>query len=131
MLTIEIDFDVYKALTARRASEDVTCNDVLRELLGLSPRKSPSTLTGPEHVQGEWVCKGVRFPSGTEFRARYKGQFYYGKVESGALVVNGKRFNYVSPAAGSITRNSVNGWRFWECRLPGKSSWQMIESLRR
>jgi len=30
---IEIDFDVYKALTARRPSEDVTENDVLRQLL--------------------------------------------------------------------------------------------------
>ena len=34
MRNIEVDFDVYKALTLRRPSEGVSENDVLRELLG-------------------------------------------------------------------------------------------------
>jgi hypothetical protein len=131
MNTIEIDFDVYKALTLRRAAEDITYNDVLREVLGLSPKKSLAYSPASVPGQGDWVTKGVRFAVGTEFRASYKGQTYYGKVESGELVVNGKRFDSPSAAAVAITGNPVNGWTFWECRAPGKSSWQMIKSLRK
>ena len=35
MQSIEIDFEVYKALTARRTGEGDSPNDVLRRLLGL------------------------------------------------------------------------------------------------
>ncbi|MBI4205359.1 MAG: DUF2924 domain-containing protein [Betaproteobacteria bacterium] len=80
---------------------------------------------------GDWIAKGVRFPAGTEFRAHHKGQTYLARVESGALVLNGKRYDSPSAAAVSITGSAVNGWRFWEGRLPGEASWKMIESLRR
>jgi hypothetical protein len=130
MRTIEVDFDVYKALTMRRPSEDVTENDVLRELLQLprkrEPRPAPAT-----PAPGDWITKGVRFPAGTEFRAHYKGQTYLGRVESGALVLDGKPYDSPSAAAMSIARSAVNGWRFWEARLPGEAGWKMIESLRR
>ena len=133
MYTIDVDFEVYKQLTVRRATEDVTYNDVIRELLGLAqsgptPRAEQDAGESPE----DWVAKGVRFPVGTDFRAHYKGQMYTARVEGGVLVLaNGKRFDSPSAAAVSITGNSVNGWRFWECRLPGKSSWQLIEGMRR
>lgn len=130
-MNIEVDFDVFKVLTARRSSEDVTHNEVLRELLGLSPKKSRSGPIDFASGHGDWVTKGVRFPSGTEFRARYKGKTYYGKVESGALLVGNKRFDSPSAAAGAITGNSVNGWLFWECRIPGMESWQMLTSLKK
>ncbi len=132
MRTIEVDFDVFKAITARRPSEDVTDNDVLREVFGL-PRKAPSrTPPSPAAIaSGDWVTKGVRFPAGTEFRAIYKGQTFLARVEGGALVVNGKRYDSPSPAAVAITGSAVNGWRFWEARLPGQAGWKMIESLRR
>jgi hypothetical protein len=130
MMNIEIDFDVFKALTLRRSTEDISYNDVLRDLLGLSPRKSP---VPSKQVSGheDWVTKGVHFPIGTEFRAAYKGQTYNGKVESGGLVVDNKLFNSPSAAAVAITGHAVNGWTFWECRMPGKSSWQMIKSFRK
>lgn len=131
MMGIEIDFDVYKALTLRRSSEDVTYNEVLRELLGLSPKKNPDALANSAPGQGDWVSKGVHFPSGTEFRATYKGQTLYGKVDSGGFVVDGKRFNSPSAAAVAIAGHPVNGWTFWACRFPGKSSWQMLKSLRK
>lgn len=130
MRTIEVDFDVYKALTMRRPSEDITENDVLRELLGL-PRSSKSTPIANAPAPGDWVTKGVRLPAGTEFRANYKGQTYLGRVEGGALVLNGERFDTPSAAAMSITKNPVNGWTFWECRVPGRASWQMLKALRK
>lgn len=131
MTTIEIDFDVFKELTVRRATENVSYNDVLREILGISQTQTPVTTIAPEKTfAGGWTTKGVTFPEGTEFRSTYRGKTLTGKVQSGALIVNGQSFDSASSAAGSITGNSVNGWIFWECRLPGKSTWQLMKSLR-
>lgn len=130
MPTVQVDFDVFKALTMRRASEEVTENDVLRQLLGLSTYKPGPAQPGAP-APGDWITKGVRFPAGTEFRATYKGQTYLARVEGGALVLSGKRFDSPSAAAVSITRNAVNGWRFWEARLPGQAGWKIIEALRK
>jgi len=131
MMNIEIDFDVFKELTNRRATESMTYNDVLRELLGLNPLKTSVTSSASVSSAGDWTTKGVTFPAGTEFRANYKGRTLLGKVESGSLVVNGKRFDSPSAAAVSITGNMVNGWIFWECRMPGRTSWQTIKMLRK
>ena len=73
----------------------------------------------------------MRFPAGTEFRAKYKGQTWLGRVEGGALVVNGKRYDTPSAAAVAITENPVNGWTFWECRLPGQAGWKILKALRK
>ncbi len=131
MHTIEVDFDVFKQLTVRRTTESVSCNDVIRELLGLGQGKASAAKETTGSSPDDWVAKGVRFPAGTEFRASYKGQVRTGRVEGGALAVNGQRYDSPSAAAVAVTGSPVNGWRFWECRLPGKSTWQLIESLRR
>lgn len=130
MHTIDVDFDVFKAITMRRSSEDVTANDVLRQVLGLPSRKEP-TVPSARPEAGDWITKGVRFPAGTEFRAQYKGQTWLGRVEGGALVMNGKRYDSPSSAAVSITDNPVNGWTFWECRLPGQGGWKILKALRK
>lgn len=129
--TIDVDFDVYKQLIFRRATEQVTYNDIVRELLGLESGTSIASKSTNGQTLEDWVAKGVRFPSGTEFRASYKGKIFTARVEGGALALNGQHYDSPSAAAMSVTDSSVNGWRFWECRLPGQSSWQLIESLRR
>jgi len=129
MPSIEIDFDVFKALTARRTSEDMTENDVLRQLFNLGKR-GPLTKTDSP-VPDDWVAKGVRLPSGTELRSTYKGRTYLARVTSGALVLQGQRFDSPSAAAMSITSSAVNGWTFWEYKLPGQDRWQILKSLRR
>src|SRR5262249_21128913 len=126
MPTIEIDFDVFKALTARRTSEDVSENDVLRQLLRLGPRSSATWTDSP--AADDWVVKVIRLPAGTELRAAYKGRTYLARVAGGALELNGKRFDSASAAAMSITGNSVNGWTFWQCRLPGQAKWQVLKA---
>ena len=131
MHTIEVDFDVFKQLTVRRATEEDSYNDVIRELLGLSQAEATASKERNALSPEDWVAKGVRFPVSTEFRASYKGQVHTGRVEGGALSANGRRYDSPSAAAVAVTGNPVNGWRFWECRFPGKSSWQLIESLRR
>lgn len=129
MQTIEVDFDVFKELTMRRSSEEVTYNDVIRDLLELSPKNKAEPF---ENSGGEaWVQKGVSFPHGTEFRSTYKGRLYEAVVEDGALVMDGKRFESPFGAAGEITKSFVNGWRFWECKMPGSDSWKPIHEYRR
>jgi hypothetical protein len=133
MHTIEIDFDVFKALTVRRATEATTYNDVIRDLLKLGTPamvKQSATTTAYEASGHDWLCKGVRFPAGTEFRANYKGGVYYAKVERGSLVVDGKSVTSPSDAAKIVTNTNVNGWTFWNCRFPGESRWKQISGLR-
>jgi hypothetical protein len=125
----EVDFEVYKTLTMRRATESTTYNDVLRELLGLQPRQNGAA-PPQEPTGGAWEYRGARFPNGTDFRANYKGQTYSAKVEGGRLILNGDAMNSPSEAAHKITGNNVNGWRFWECRVPGETRWRVIEALR-
>lgn len=129
MRTIEVDFDVFKALTLRRPSEEISENDVIRELLGLPPR-AMRAVGMQEPAPGDWIAKGVRFPSGTEFRATYKGRTFLARVEAGSLTLNGKRYESPSAAAMSITESPVNGWRFWECRLPGRTAWKSLLETR-
>jgi hypothetical protein len=128
MRTIEIDFDVFKEITVRRKNEKITPNDVLRELFGLEPRQE--SMAGEAQSGKPWVAKGVVFPHGTEFRSSHKSQMYYARVDNGSLVLNDKKFYSPSAAAIEVTGNSVNGWVFWECKLPGKQNWQSINSLR-
>ena len=128
MQTIEIDFDVFKEITVRRKNENITANDVLRELFGLEPRQEP--MAQKAQSGKPWVAKGIVFPHGTEFRGSHKGQMYLARVDDGYLVLNDKEFSSPSAAAIEVTGNSVNGWRFWECKLPGKQNWQSINTLR-
>jgi Protein of unknown function (DUF2924) len=141
MMTIEIDFEVYKALTARRADEATTYNDVLRTLLGLGQPaaglrrlfgfggKTPSS-TSPESGRSDWIYKGIRFPTGTELRAKHKGELHKARIERGGIAVGGKRFATPSDAARAVTGTNVNGWRFWQCRLPGETGWRGLDALR-
>ncbi|MFZ2540477.1 MAG: DUF2924 domain-containing protein [Gallionella sp.] len=132
MATIDVDFEVFKELTVRRRSEEMTENEVLREILGLTKHTgTPNNKAMAADIGGvAWVSKGVSFPHGTEFRANYKGQQFSAIVKNGALVMNGKRFTSPSAAAVAITGNPVNGWRFWECLLPGNSKWKLAAEHR-
>src|SRR4051812_21048006 len=122
--SIPIDFEVFKALTAKLTSPSDTYNETLRRILHL-PARENRTASSLDRADS-WTVDGVTFPGGTEFRARYKGKVHNGIVENGGLVVNGKRFESPSPAAMSITGSSNNGWRFWQCRRPGDQKWMGI-----
>lgn len=128
--SIDIDFDVYKALTSRLTSPEDTYNDVIRRELGLGSASSAPASNGRSEEGEPWIVKGVRFPHGTEFSVEYKGEFYEARVENGALVYDGKRYTSPSAAAMDITGTNVNGWRFWNCKLPGASIWYSIDTIR-
>jgi hypothetical protein len=61
----------------------------------------------------------------------YKGTTYTGVVKDGKLELSdGHKFSTPSAAAVHITKNNVNGWRFWQCKLPGESNYVLVERLR-
>jgi hypothetical protein len=124
MPTIEIDFEVFKQLTARRDTESVTYNDVIRSLLEMPSEARPASKDS-----AVWIYKGIRFPLGTKFRARYKGEVHFGAVDRDGLVIEGKRAANPSEAARLITQTNVNGWAFWECRFPEETRWKLLKSL--
>lgn len=130
MPTIEIDFEVFKQLTVRRETESMSCNDVIRGLLAM-----PSTgQTQPElpHAgdANAWTYKGISFPIGTEFRCRYKGAVHSGRVVRDGLQIGTSLATSPSDAARLVTQTNVNGWNFWECRLPGEPRWRTLKALR-
>ncbi|MBW1747865.1 MAG: hypothetical protein JRJ34_05510, partial [Deltaproteobacteria bacterium] len=70
-----------------------------------------------------WEVESVVFPDGTKFRGKYKGYFYYGKVRNGTLTLDEKEFVSPCEAALTITRTPIDGWLFWDCKLPEQVSW--------
>lgn len=129
MPSINVDFDVFKALTALRSDESVSESDVIRRLLnaGEQAHVRPA-LKGPGGKV--WRSKGVAFPVGTELRARYKGELHTAKVEAAGVRVGGELRSNLSLAANAVTGTTVNGWTFWEVRFPGETNWTIALALR-
>jgi hypothetical protein len=89
--TIPIDFEVFKALTARLESQRDTHNGVLRRLLGLPAHEV--TLVGPPDAPSRpWLAGGVLFQEGTEFRGRYKGKWVPARVDDAGLLLDGHHY---------------------------------------
>ena len=128
MPQIDIDFEVFKALTNDRETEDVTYNDVIRKLLKLKTKKSENSAANGKKP---WVVSDTTFPAGSEFMADYKGKTHSGIAKDGKLELSdGSKFTTPSAAAVHITGSNVNGWRFWKCKLPNASQFVLIERLR-
>jgi hypothetical protein len=126
---IEIDFQVFKALTALRESESVSYNDVLRRLLTLTPHESEPS-TGEERKPSGYMAAGRHLPDGTQLQATYKGKEYRAEVKRGRIVsAGGKLFNSLSAAAKDITETNVNGLRFWKAQLPSDLRWVLVAGL--
>jgi predicted CopG family antitoxin len=129
---IEIDFEVYKALTNLRESEKITYNDVIRQLLKL-PSRNAIAQQNSQNVETKlsgWMAKKVTFPDGTEFRASYNGQIFYANIRGRSLILNGKKTSSLSQAARLVSGTNVNGWTFWQCKFPGETKWRLSQSLR-
>ena len=151
-MQIEIDFDVFKALTALRECEGHTYNDVLRSLLSLPKKhgnalnailsnhqleeaakaltKSPAAANAlSAFADGVWF-NGVFFPNGTKLRATYKGHEHLAEIRSGQWVDdNGVVRTSPSDAASAITQTNVNGWRFWHVWHPNEQAWHRLDEF--
>jgi hypothetical protein len=158
-MQIDIDFEVFKALTNMRESEADTYNHVLRRLLDLPPSPPATSLqdllasaprkTGllgspkgsslgvggildqiTQALGGAWF-NGVHLPDGTKFRATYKGGNHSAEIKNGHWVDSeGNVRTSPSDAASAISGTNVNGWRFWQVLRPGDSRWLKLDELK-
>jgi hypothetical protein len=145
MPEILIDFDVFKALTARRINESHTYNDVIRDLLGLdSLQEPPEAIEALLEVSSHpgnyprsffappgFSSRGLFLPNGTELRATYQQQVYGAKIDAGKWV-NGNGNVHTSPssAAKDVTGTNVNGLRFWKAKRPNDVEWIRLDLVR-
>jgi hypothetical protein len=60
-------------------------------------------------------------PVGSNLKGKFKGQSYSAKIvkdvtssNGRAIRYDGKRYSSMTAAAKVITKQSVNGWRFWK-----------------
>jgi hypothetical protein len=135
---IDIDFDVHRCIENERRGFHESPNDALRRLLKLGePKPAPVTVssTSPPR-QKSWSDRGVTLPHGTAIRMTYDDRVYEGQIVNGAWVVGNQTFDSPSGAAsgvavtkkGKLTR--LNGWIYWQVKLPGNDSWTSLENLR-
>lgn len=145
-MQIEIDFEVFKALTALRESEADSYNSVVRRLLELPDQGTdavePALGIGAAYAHrptgavasaifGAWF-ENVNFPPGTKFRATYKGRTYFAEIRDRQWVgEDGVVRSSPSAAASAITGTNVNGWRFWYVQLPNEARWRRMDELKK
>lgn len=144
MPQIEVDFEVWKALTLKRHSESHSYNDVLRELLDID---TASVIRENALAQSlvRWIepvaslsmgpttgiaLRGLVLPNGTRLRATHKGTAHAAQIVDGKWVSDGGEvFGSPSAAATAITGNNVNGWRFWQAKRPSDGEWRILDSI--
>lgn len=139
--TIEIDFDIHKAIEAERRGFAEPEYVALRRLLGL-PEPELDMPDGTENFSTSdgrpFVEDGVEVLHGSDARMRYQrgSQFYEGKFLDGMLVVDGTAYPTLSAAASDLARTrdgkktNLNGWLYWEVRAPGTVRWHSMKDLR-
>lgn len=138
---IDVDLDVFKALTSRLEQDGQTHNDILRDILSLDspfeaePIESPISVAADRLARavsgGHFYSRGLTLPNGTELRARHKGKEYRAIIVDGKLLTEDKtEHESPSAAANHITSTTVNGLRFWEGRRPGDSGWRRLDVIR-
>jgi hypothetical protein len=132
MHSLQVDFDVFKAITARRPHEGISENDVLREMLGLPALSDGKTRgsgrRGPSKSEG-WKSEGVTFMIGMQLQHRFRG----GRVVTARIVQNGVEYDGtvyggLSPAAAAASGHQANGWQFWEVYT--LFGWRKADTLR-
>ena len=124
LMQVDLEFDVWKVLTAKRRDESDTITAVIRRQLGLPER----TVRKPLEC---WGSRGGLIPIGSELRAKYDAQMYTARVTHSGIELGKKRFSNPSSAASEITGYPTNGWRWWECRTPGADTWRLLDSVRK
>ena len=130
-MQIEIDFDVWKALTNLRDSEDTTFSDVLRKVFKLDATTHATKAIPRAEILTGASFKGILLPDGTLLRVTYKGRMYTAEIKNGRWVDHeGNIRSSPSEAARAISNTQVNGWRFWEVKRPNDGRWRRLDMLK-
>lgn len=135
---IEVDFDVHRCIENERHGFYESPNDALRRLLRLGEPKSASAMAPPSSPpsRASWNDQGVTLPHGTPVQMRYNRRTYEGQIVDGSWVIGDRRFDSPSGAASGIAvtkkgkKTRLDGWIYWQVKLPGEDSWKPLESLR-
>ncbi len=141
MRSIEVDFDVHRAIENERRGFDELPNAALRRLLGLAASSAADVGSGtplPTAADGgrPWIGEGVTLPHGTRVRFTYSGRRYEGEIADGFWLVDGERGTSPSGAASAVARTKANkptnldGWKYWQAMRPGDEEWTSISELR-
>lgn len=135
--SIEIDFDIHKLIETERQNFEESPNDVLRRLLNLPASKLEKSVTISKHTdQLNWRDKDTVLPHGTEIQMTYNGRTWHGKIIGGKWIIGNQQFESPSGAASGIALTKegkttrLDGWKYWDVKLPGEVSWKRLESLR-
>jgi hypothetical protein len=132
--SIEIDFDVHKRIEAERRGFDDSPNAALRRLLKLPEVDEEAA---PKPFGRAWSSEGAVLPHGTQVKMDYGQQLIEGEIVDGKWVCEGQTFDSPSAAASALARTkdgettSLNGWNYWEAKLPGSAEWRTIRGMRK
>jgi hypothetical protein len=67
---------------------------------------------------------------------QYNGRTHVGEVVQGKWIIEGKSFDSPSGAASGVaitkagTNTRLDGWIYWQVKLPSETSWTPIDALR-
>jgi hypothetical protein len=136
--TIEIDFEVHKLIEMERTGFDEPPISALRRLLGLRDVSMSESIAAPVASPGGrgWSGDGVHLPHGTLLRMTYNGRSHHGRIDGESWSVEGGRFASPSGAATTVAltkkgrHTRLDGWNYWEAKLPGSDSWVRLGLLR-
>ncbi len=132
MPMIDVDFESYKEITARRPNENVTEGDVIRQALGLPKSNSGLDNQSTSGMGGQfWHSEGVPFKVGVRLRHAFRnGKTANAEITQSGIKVDERLFQGLSPAAAHAAGHQANGWQFWEvCQPDGR--WVKADTLRR
>jgi hypothetical protein len=134
---IEIDFDIHRCIEQERRGFEEPHYLALRRLLKL-PEPAQTTTVSPAISGRPWREGLVEVPHGSLARMSYQRgkQTFEGKFLDGKLVVGGETFDTLSAAASALAvtkygdHPSLNGWNYWEAKLPGEDKWRSLNQMR-
>jgi hypothetical protein len=138
-MQIEIDFQVFKELTVRRSNENVSYNDVLRDILDIdatATETSPAGLAGVRaqsltpNVGGGYAFRGGFLPNGSKLKALFKNRIYTAEIIDGKWVgEDGVSHATPTAACTHITGTATSYGRFWSVKRPNDIEWVRLSSL--
>ena len=134
--SVEIRLEDFKRLVNLMENPDDSIADVIQRLLDADDDafvpaiQSSSKLPDLLDETAGFFIRGITIPNGTQLAARYKGKTYKHDIAKGRWIDSeGRQFDSPSSAASHITKNNVNGWRFWLALRPGDSQWRRLDQL--
>jgi hypothetical protein len=141
MPSLEIDLELHRLIELVRQSFSESQRDIIKRVLRSA---TPSTdgyiqqekITYRAENGGAWHGDGYSLPDGTKCRMRYNGIQYDCKIENGQWNSGGVVYKSPSQAASALgvtkkgKRTQLDGFKYWEVKIPGSESWVWLRDLR-